>query len=64
MQISEAGPPHQRIYIWQGEFFGMTAQGQGRSKKEARIAAAKAIGDVVRTCLGPKAMLKGTPIHM
>ena len=42
-QISEAGPPHQRIYIWKGEFFGMTAQGQGRSKKGAKIAAAKAI---------------------
>ena len=48
MQISEAGPPHQRIYIWQGEFFGMTAQGQGRSKKEARIAAAKAIKSSIK----------------
>jgi len=47
-QISEAGPPHQRIYIWQGEFFGMTAQGQGRSKKEARIAAAKAIKSSIK----------------
>ena len=42
-QISEAGPPHQRIYIWQGEFFGMTVQRQGRSKKGAKVAAAKAI---------------------
>ena len=48
LQISEAGPPHQRIYIWQGEFFGMTAQGQGRSKKEARIAAAKAIKSSIK----------------
>jgi hypothetical protein len=42
-QVSESGPPHMKIYIWQGTFFGITAQGQGRSKKEARVAAAKAI---------------------
>ena len=35
-----------------------TKRDQGKKIQQENIAAAKAIGDVVRTCLGPKAMLK------
>ncbi len=35
-----------------------TKRDSGRKIQEENIAAAKAVGDVVRTCLGPKAMLK------
>ena len=35
-----------------------TKRDQGKKIQQENINAAKAIGDVVRTCLGPKAMLK------
>ena len=35
-----------------------TKRDSGRKIQEENIVAAKTIGDVVRTCLGPKAMLK------
>ncbi len=35
-----------------------TKRDSGRKIQEENIAAARAVGDVVRTCLGPKAMLK------
>ena len=37
---------------------GNTKRDQGKKIQKENIAAARAIGDVVRTCLGPKAMLK------
>ncbi len=42
-QVVEQGPPHMRTYVWQCQFHGYTAQGQGRTKKEAKAAAARAI---------------------
>lgn len=35
-----------------------TKRDSGRKIQEENIQAAKAVGDLVRTCLGPKAMLK------
>ena len=36
----------------------------GREAQIANITAAKAVADVIRTCLGPKAMLKLSLIHI
>ena len=57
-QIMEAGPPHQRTFVWQCAFNGQVAQGQGRSKKEAKNAAAKALKDSLDTSTLP-AMTQG-----
>ena len=35
-----------------------TQRQQGRQAQVANITAAKAVADIIRTCLGPKAMLK------
>lgn len=35
-----------------------TTRQQGRQAQVANITAAKAVADIIRTCLGPKAMLK------
>lgn len=37
---------------------GNTKREQGRKVQESNVAAAKAISDIIRTCLGPRAMLK------
>ncbi len=42
-QLVEQGPSHMRTFVWECTFHNMTAQGQGRSKKDAKNAAAKAI---------------------
>jgi T-complex protein 1 subunit gamma len=37
---------------------GNTKREQGRKVQEGNVAAAKAIADIIRTCLGPRSMLK------
>ena len=41
--FSFQGPPHLRVFIVKCVFHSMEARGQGRSKKEAKVAAAKVI---------------------
>ena len=42
-ELAAHGPPNMRSYIMQCTFWKITAQGQGRTKKEAKQEAAKAI---------------------
>ncbi len=42
-QLVEQGPSHLRTFVWECRFHTLVAQGQGRSKKEAKTAAAKAV---------------------
>ena len=42
-QTSELGPPHQKTFVWEVNFCGFVSQGQGRSKKEAKLNAANAM---------------------
>jgi hypothetical protein len=44
-QVGEQGPPHSKVFVWHCSFNNVVAQGQGRSKKEAKVAAAKAVRD-------------------
>ena len=44
-QVTEQGPAHMKTFVWHCSFNAVVAQGTGRSKKEAKIAAAKAIRD-------------------
>jgi len=44
-QVTEQGPAHMKTFVWHCSFNQLVAQGSGRSKKEAKIAAAKAIRD-------------------
>jgi len=45
--LAEQGPSHARLFLWEASFHGVTAQGQGRSKKEAKAAAAKAVKEML-----------------
>ena len=42
-QVVEQGPPHLKTFIWECRFHTVVARGQGKSKKEAKIAAARAV---------------------
>lgn len=44
-QLSEQGPPHLKTFVWECKFHSIVARGQGKSKKEAKIAAARAVKD-------------------
>ncbi|XP_071745567.1 zinc finger RNA-binding protein-like [Lepeophtheirus salmonis] len=44
-QVVEDGPPHMKTFVWRCTFMQITAEGKGRSKKEAKTAAARAIKD-------------------
>lgn len=44
-QLGEQGLPHNKIFMWQCSFHNIVAQGSGRSKKEAKVAAARAVRD-------------------
>jgi hypothetical protein len=39
-------------------FMNPTERQSGRKAQQSNIAAAKTVADVIRTCLGPRAMLK------
>ena len=45
VQVGEQGLPHNKIFVWQCSFYKVVAQGSGRSKKEAKVAAARAVRD-------------------
>ena len=45
VQLSEQGPPHSKVFVWQCSFNGMISQGTGRSKKEAKVSAARSVRD-------------------
>ena len=38
-QVGEQGLPHNKVFVWQCSFYQVVAQGSGRSKKEAKVAA-------------------------
>jgi dsRNA-specific ribonuclease len=40
LQLYEEGPPHLKVFVWSCVFNGLDAKGTGRSKKEAKVAAA------------------------
>ncbi len=44
-QIGEQGLPHNKVFLWQCSFNNLIAQGTGKSKKEAKVAAARAVRD-------------------
>ena len=44
-QLSEDGPPHDKVFRWSCEFQGYFALGSGKSKKEAKMNAAKSVQD-------------------
>ena len=44
-QVGEQGLPHNKVFVWQCSFYQVVAQGSGRSKKEAKVAAARAVRD-------------------
>lgn len=44
-QLGEQGLPHNKIFMWQCTFNNVVAQATGRSKKEAKVAAARAVRD-------------------
>lgn len=44
-QLGEQGLPHNKVFLWQCSFNNVVAQGTGRSKKEAKVAAARAVRD-------------------
>ena len=46
-QVTEQGPAHMKTFVWHCSFNSLVAQGTGRSKKEAKVAAAKAIRDAL-----------------
>merc|ERR1712020_731757 len=46
-QVTEQGPAHMKTFVWHCSFNNLVAQGTGRSKKEAKVAAAKAIRDAL-----------------
>ena len=46
-QVTEQGPAHMKTFVWHCSFNALVAQGTGRSKKEAKVAAAKAIRDAL-----------------
>lgn len=46
-EVSERGPPHMRTFVWHCTFNDLVSQGIGPSKKEAKLAAAKAIKDAL-----------------
>eukprot|EP00096_Caligus_rogercresseyi_P000353 TRINITY_DN1076_c0_g1_i1.p1 TRINITY_DN1076_c0_g1~~TRINITY_DN1076_c0_g1_i1.p1 ORF type:complete len:478 (+),score=209.00 TRINITY_DN1076_c0_g1_i1:160-1593(+) len=46
-QVVEDGPPHMKTFVWKCSFMTMTAEGTGRSKKEAKTAAAQVIKDSI-----------------
>eukprot|EP00093_Oithona_nana_P010101 10101.XXX_52713_54495_1 [CDS] Oithona nana genome sequencing. len=45
VQVGEQGLPHNKVFVWQCSFYQVVAQGSGRSKKEAKVAAARAVRD-------------------
>ena len=47
LQLSEQGPPHSKVFVWQCAFNAIVAQGTGRSKKEAKVAAARSVRDQI-----------------
>ncbi len=46
-QLGEQGPPHMKVFVWLCNFNNISAQGSGRSKKEAKVAAARAVRDQI-----------------
>ena len=45
LQLGEQGLPHNKLFMWQCNFHNVVAQATGRSKKEAKVAAARAVRD-------------------
>jgi len=45
LQLGEQGLPHNKLFMWQCSFNNVVAQATGRSKKEAKVAAARAVRD-------------------
>jgi len=45
LQLGEQGLPHNKLFMWQCSFNSVVAQATGRSKKEAKVAAARAVRD-------------------
>jgi len=45
LQLGEQGLPHNKLFMWQCSFHNVVAQATGRSKKEAKVAAARAVRD-------------------
>lgn len=46
-QLEETGPPHSKVFVWQCSFNNIIAQGTGRSKKEAKVSAARSVRDQI-----------------
>jgi len=46
-EVSERGPPHMKTFVWHCTFNDLVSQGIGPSKKQAKLAAAKAIKDAL-----------------
>lgn len=46
-QVAEQGPAHMKTFVWHCTFHNVAAQGTGRSKKEAKVAAARAIRNLM-----------------